>query len=574
MKKLSYECCYTGKFDEVKKLLENGEDPNESDAQNGTPLHFASKKGFKEIAKLLIEHGANLNAKLNTNYKTPLHEATIQGHLEIVKLLIKNGADLSMQTKNQTTPILIAAVKGHVEIVEYLIKKGGQISDFVPDQNMSPFQLAVRNKHFLIDNSAHLNIKNIGAAIRFGRLEIVKCLIQKGGVKISDSNLFVAIEFSHTDIVRFLVENGANVNAKDYVNLTPLLRALKNDYNEIVKILLENGADPDSKDLYQMSALEIAIERNNHEIAKILIEHGACVQRIKTSEFLNICVAVKIGHVKIVKHVFSQNEVRKEDLQRSLMIAIEKENLKIVKLLLKQDAIDPNYSIIWPFFESEMVAPIHLATKKGNEKIVKCLLKHGANVNQIQCIEFKIAPIHQVVKTGNTELAKLLLKNGANLNLQQNNGDTALHLAIQSQKGQGKGGEGEDRARQRGFEMLNTFLTHGIPNLKLKGRSGQTPLELAKSLDYNETIEIIVQKMIEDSEKRKQENLQPKKKKIKLEDCIICCCQRDAIYVMYPCGHAKTCETCCLKILNSSDGTRPVCPVCRERAENYVKVFY
>ena len=53
--------------------------------------------------------------------------------------------------------------------------------------------------------------------------------------------------------------------------------------------------------------------------------------------------------------------------------------------------------------------------------------------------------------------------------------------------------------------MVNTFFTHGIPNLKLKGGTGQTPLELAKSLDYKETINMIVQKMIEDSEKRKQD---------------------------------------------------------------------
>ena len=76
MKNLSYECYYKGKFRKVKKLLESGEDPNESDAQNCTPLHLASKKGLKKIAKLLIKHGANVNAKLNTNSKTPLHEAT------------------------------------------------------------------------------------------------------------------------------------------------------------------------------------------------------------------------------------------------------------------------------------------------------------------------------------------------------------------------------------------------------------------------------------------------------------------------------------------------------------------
>ena len=564
MKDLRYYACNKGQFEVVQKakaLIENGADPNESDDQGCTPLHHASRNGSKKIVKLLLKHGANVNAKLNTTFKTPLHEAVNHGHLNIVKILIWYGADLSCKTRNQTTPILIAAVEGHAEIVKYLIEKGAQIIDVVTEPNMSPLQLAARNRHFevvkvLTDHGAHLNLKDIGAAIESGRLEIVEYLIQKG-VQINDSNICVAIEFGHTDIVKFLVENGANVNAKDYVYLTPLLRALKNGHIKIAKLLIENGADPNTKDLYQMSALDIAIERKYYEIAKPLIEHGASVQNIKIpSEFLNIVIAVKIGHVKLVKHVLSQNEVNKDDLQRSLMIAIKNENLDIVKLLLKQDAIDSNYSIIWHCFEPEM-APIHLATRCGNEKIVKCLLRHGANVNQIQCIEYKIAPIHQVVKTGNTELAKLLLKNGANLNLQQNNGDTALHLAIQNQNS----------------EMVNTFLTHGIPNWKLKGCSGQTSLELAKSLDYKETIKIIVQKMIEDSEKRKQDNLQPKKKKIKLEDCIICCCQRDAIYVMYPCGHAKTCETCCLKILNSSD-TQPVCPVCREKAENYAKVFY
>ena len=82
--------------------------------------------------------------------------------------------------------------------------------------------------------------------------------------------------------------------------------------------------DPNTKDLYQMSALDIAIQRKYYEIAKPLIEHGASVQNIKIpSEFLNIVIAVKIGHVKLVKHVLSQSEVNKHDLQRSLMISIK-----------------------------------------------------------------------------------------------------------------------------------------------------------------------------------------------------------------------------------------------------------
>ena len=121
MKDLRYYACNKGQFEVVQKakaLIENGADPNESDDQGCTPLHHASRNGSKKIVKLLLKHGANVNAKLNTTFKTPLHEAVNHGHLNIVKILIWYGADLSCKTRNQTTPIHIAAVKGHVEIVK------------------------------------------------------------------------------------------------------------------------------------------------------------------------------------------------------------------------------------------------------------------------------------------------------------------------------------------------------------------------------------------------------------------------------------------------------------------------
>jgi ankyrin repeat protein len=44
-----------------------------------TPLHLAANKGHIEVVKLLIEHGAYVNAK-NNNGWAPLHEAAYNGH--------------------------------------------------------------------------------------------------------------------------------------------------------------------------------------------------------------------------------------------------------------------------------------------------------------------------------------------------------------------------------------------------------------------------------------------------------------------------------------------------------------
>ena len=59
-----------------------------------------------------------------------------------------------------------------------------------------------------------------------------------------------------------------------------------------------------------------------------------------------------------------------------------------------------------------------------------------------------------------------------------------------------------------------------------------------------------------------------------LEECVLCINPRKEIYTLYPCGHAKTCEVCCLKLIASScGGIKSVCPICRSEIVDYRKIY-
>ena len=73
----------------VKKLLAKGEvDLEDKNAMKVTPLHIAAFSGHFEIAKLLLENGANVNA-IGRDNQTPIHFAAINGQTKIIPLLVK-----------------------------------------------------------------------------------------------------------------------------------------------------------------------------------------------------------------------------------------------------------------------------------------------------------------------------------------------------------------------------------------------------------------------------------------------------------------------------------------------------
>ncbi len=92
-----------------------------------TPLIWAVGEGYHDIAVLLIEAGADVNAK-NANGNTALLRAACEGHAELASVLIRVGADLDAQNHEGYTALVLARRRGNTEIVESLLAAGADRS--------------------------------------------------------------------------------------------------------------------------------------------------------------------------------------------------------------------------------------------------------------------------------------------------------------------------------------------------------------------------------------------------------------------------------------------------------------
>jgi ankyrin repeat protein len=214
-------------------------------------LAFAVKAGNLELVKLLVEHGAEVNAGALSG-ATPLQFACMDGKTETVNYLIEHGASLT----NATASLCWAAWRGYSNIVVLLVEKGVPI-DQPAGELGTPLQKAVDGgfvdiASFLIKHGADINKSEGGS-----------------------TPLHNAVRFGSPETVKFLLEVGAKPNARDSYGVTPLMYAASGNHAEAAKLLLENGADSQLKNSKGQTAMDLVSHHlPNKEITDLFVKLG------------------------------------------------------------------------------------------------------------------------------------------------------------------------------------------------------------------------------------------------------------------------------------------------------------
>jgi uncharacterized protein len=117
---------FFGHMQTVEVLLAAGAEVNTAsrETMKVTPLHSAAAARQVAIARLLIAHGADVNAGQAESGFTPLHEAAANGDIELATLLLEHGAKINAKMKDGKTPLAFAVSRNQSEMAAFLRGRG------------------------------------------------------------------------------------------------------------------------------------------------------------------------------------------------------------------------------------------------------------------------------------------------------------------------------------------------------------------------------------------------------------------------------------------------------------------
>ena len=130
----------------IEALLERGADVNEAQGDGMTALHWAADHGDAEMADLLIQAGANLDAVTRLGGYTPLLIAAEEGRIDVLLALLEAGADPhARRDRSGTTALHFAAEVGSEEAIDALVRAGADVDVLEDEWGQTPLMFAASN---------------------------------------------------------------------------------------------------------------------------------------------------------------------------------------------------------------------------------------------------------------------------------------------------------------------------------------------------------------------------------------------------------------------------------------------
>jgi len=372
---LSLACSSTGQLPIIQFLVEEvgvsvNVDSNNSNNESVTmttmkrdslytpaPLIVSARYGFQDYARILLEHGADVNVQ-NSKGFTALMMACQYGKEAMVRLLVDHGADIHMLNLHQHSALMYACEEEHVEICRYLIEKGADV-----------------NGKDGKDSTILMN------AARSGNKELVNLLFQQPNLHYNEKNyngwnalMYGCFAGSSPDILQGLIDRGEALEDPDVNGFTSLMVACLNGKKKVVEFLMEKGVDVNKKNKSGATALMVVSQNGHRDIVKLLLDHGA---RIDECDHL--------GNTALMYATLNKQKWIADDLVQ--------EGANINARNLQGDS------------------PLLMACRNGSRALIELFLRNGAEVNAPN--HKNLTPLQVTQMRGFQDLSRVLMACGA-----------------------------------------------------------------------------------------------------------------------------------------------------------------
>ena len=236
---------------------------------------------------------------------SPLHYAARDGNLEMAKLLVELGADVNSRSANGTGPLVTAITNNHIELALFLIEKGADVNAADDFYKRTPLFAAVemRNPDYVRDSAPPV-------ADARDPMDLIKTLLNRGANPNAQVNTTpfrgfyqVSANWANFDgqtaflraalngdiqLMRLLLEHGANPNLGTRDGATPLMAAAginwvvaqtysrsDAEYLEAATLCLELGNDVNAVNSQGFTAMHGAANRGFDAMIELLAKNGA-----------------------------------------------------------------------------------------------------------------------------------------------------------------------------------------------------------------------------------------------------------------------------------------------------------
>jgi ankyrin repeat protein len=206
---------------------------DETDFILGTPLHIALSEGDAEIADILINAGADIEAQSELNGMRAIHIAASLGESTLVELLLAAGASISERDATGKTALHVATSRGATEVVKLLLENGAKVDSREPHKGFTPLLISALHGEPEIVELLVAAGADVEATSASGTTALMLAASQELVANVGDLSL-----------IRYFADLGVDLEKPDSSGATVLSQAVGRapPYDKIAELLRSIGA--------------------------------------------------------------------------------------------------------------------------------------------------------------------------------------------------------------------------------------------------------------------------------------------------------------------------------------------